>query len=478
MSTVTGGNFSQMNPIAFKKATFRAQFAKLPDMPTGLNEKGATAFKTRFKEILKERGISGNITFGRDETGKFVLTGDHPDKKAVENLLNNDETLKQIAKDPAHAFDFSAEAGDDDTNGYDSAHFSEEARRMYEERAAKGQNPYASSAEDTAKVMEWMDNPHGIQAAIRENPYMELPIHTQSLSSANEKTADIKDLQYIKSDVIKELAQSRDWLENEVTAILEKAGIDTSKLSGIQFTENGGKVGMLVNQKGVSGEDRKRILSVLNSPENEQVAKVMKRYLSESNSVARDLQLATGLNDADWAEVMAGGANLADVDNEGMQALLSGDPELAAALSSLFGGSGLFANTQAMSSSDQANNAAKGLGFAINSVITGGEASIGLTKQEIADLKENLTVEVSNDGTYKVGGTSNSKFLSVIDNYISHYLSGGFGKGIQSGLLLNQALGKGDASNGLSFILNFQNGIPNGTVKYGNGEEKSLGYIG
>ncbi|MCC8180646.1 MAG: hypothetical protein LIP23_07040 [Planctomycetes bacterium] len=43
MTAISGANFSQLNPAAFRASTYRAQFATLPDMSTGLNPKGSTA---------------------------------------------------------------------------------------------------------------------------------------------------------------------------------------------------------------------------------------------------------------------------------------------------------------------------------------------------------------------------------------------------------------------------------------------------
>lgn len=476
MSSINGGGYSQVNPAHLKAVTYRAQFAKLPDMSTGLNTKGNSEFRTRMQEVLKENGISGTISFSRNEQDKFVVDGNHPDKEKIENLLNNDEKLTNIRNDPANAFDFTE--GRTKSTGQDSAYFSEQARMMYEQRANNGQGTYASSVEDTAKVMEWMNKPNGVRAALANDPFMKIEQYQSPLTagySGDAEKVDISKLGQVKSDVIEDLASTRNWLETEISSVLEKAGIDTSKLSGVKFGMSGGKVGVLVNQAGISEKDRQTIESIINSSDNQQLAKVMERYLGEANLLSSQLQKATGLNDADWAEVMASGGDLTNVDNDGMKALLANDPELASALSSFFnGGSGFLANAQMGSSRESAQNAVRGLGIAINSVVTGGASSIGLSAQEIEDLKKNLSVEVHSDGSYKVGGTQNSKLLSVIDSYVSHYLSGSFAEMLKSGSLLNQALGGAKSGDGVMFTFNFQDGKPNASMQYGDNEKQSV----
>ncbi|MCC8180645.1 MAG: hypothetical protein LIP23_07035 [Planctomycetes bacterium] len=425
--------------------------------------------------MLKENGIAGTVSFGRDGQGKYILLQDHPEKDRIESLLNSDDQLKQISRDPANTFDFTQE-GRFYSNGYDSAYFSEQAQNMYEERAANGQSAYASSVDETAKVMEWLNKPNAVQAALRADPFMEIKTHVSEIGLPGlDEEIDIANLKYAKSDTIKDLAATRNWLETEIAALMKKAGIDPAKLSGIQFTQNGNGIGMLVNQEGISEDDRATILGIINSSENGQLSQVMKRYLGEANAVANELQAATGLNDTDWAEVMANGGDFASVNNSGMQNLLSADPDLSTALRSLFsGGSGLLATGQAQSSRENAQNAVRGLGTAIQSVIDGGAASIGLSAREIADMKENLVVNVNSDGSYKVGGTSNSKMLGVIDTYVNHYLSDAFGKYLESGALLNQALGKSNAADGVGFTISFKNGKPNAAMQYGNSEPEKV----
>lgn len=474
----SGYSYSQINPNSLKSFAWATR-AGLPDMSTGLNPKGNAAFRSRMREAFQENSISGNISdvsFSRNADGKFVVNGDHPEKGKIENLLNNDEKLNQIRNDPANAFDFS-EKGSSYSNNYDSVYFSEEAKALYEQRAKNGQSAYASSIEDTAQIMEWVNRPVGGDILARLNSGEKLSTNISPLSAGYvaDEEVDISKLSYIKSDAIKNLAKTRNWIETEVTALFEKAGIDTSKLSGVQFADSGGKIGVVANQQGISEKDRVKMESILNNPDNAQLAKVMKRYMGEANITGAQLQKATGLNGADWTQVMASGGNLASVNNDGMKALLESDPELASALGSLYnGGTGFLANSQAPGSGEDVKKTVGGLAGAIESVVKGGASSIGLTGKEIESLKNNLSVEVNSDGTYKVGGTNNSKLLSVIDDYVRHYLSGSFGDFLKSGALLNQALGKGDANEGVSFAIAFKDGKPNATIQYGNGEKQAV----
>lgn len=479
MSSIDSSSFTRIDPSSWNQSAInRIRYGNLSDASTGLNPKGNTAFRNRMTELLKENGISGDISFGRNGEGKFILLQAHEDKEKIENLLNSDEQLRQILDDPANTYDLS-KGGLFYTNGYDSAHFSEQAKKMYEEREKNGQAAFASSAEDTAKVMEWDANR---QTKLVLAPGQKLETNSNMLMVSQSDSwgnVDPASLRFAKTDAVKDLANARNWLETEITSLLDKAGIDTSKLSGVIFSPSGNGIGVQVNQKGMSEKDRQTIESILNNPENEQVAKIFKRYWGEVNGVANDLKRATGLNDTDWAEIMASGGDLASVDNDGMKALLANDPELAGALNSLFnGGSGFLASTYSVSSREEAKKAIGGLGGAIDSLVkglqAGGDIGAGLSSREIADLKKNLSVEGQSDGAYKVGGTKNSKLLSVIGEYVAHYLSGPFADGLKAGGLLNQALGLGKADDNVSFMFNYLNDKPNATMQYGDGKQQKV----
>jgi hypothetical protein len=449
------------------------------DRSTGLNPKGDREFRARMDELMKENGLSSDFAFGQNGEGKFILLQPNANKAKIESLLNSDETLQQIRNDPAHASTPpEAKSGEPSngstyyTNGYDSAHFSEEARKMYEEAAKNGEDaPYASSAEDTAAVMEWMAGKESSHWVLDLPPGEEIPIMQTGLAFEAAREAEPlapEDVAFLKSDKIKELEKTRTWLETEIKAILEESGIDTKDLKGIKLGTNGNGVSVLAGQEGVSKDVIDRINGILSKPENKQLKSVMEKYLGEADSVADELRGVTRMTDADWAEIMAGGKRFSDVDNEGMKALLAADPELESTLASLFNPDSFLSPTQEGSSRDVAGNAARGIGGAVWSAVEVERMTGGMTEAEVDELEKNLKINVKDDGTYEVSGTNNEKILAAIANYIPHYTSGPFAEWMKSGALLNEALGGAKAGSGILFEINFNDRRWNATMQYGD----------
>jgi hypothetical protein len=189
--------------------------------------------------------------------------------------------------------------------------------------------------------------------------------------------------------------------------------------------------------------------------------------------MSNTLQRATGLSLTDWATVAEeSGGDLANVNNEGMQKLMENDPELAAALSQLVGGKGIVGNTYLPPSAhEETENAVSGFGYAVSTVVNGAAESTGMSPQEIEELKKNLVIEGDSSGNIKISGTNNQRFLSAVQGLFEHYTSGIFADFFRRGSFLNQALGRGDAGEGVQFRMTFPEGAAKATFSYGDGEK-------
>ncbi len=498
MRTVTSNTAMTYSRMMQSKDRIRSMLHNRPNFETGgtLNDQGDAAFRTRVNALLKENGIDENVGFGRvkgsislgmGEDGKHVVVGDHPDKQKIEDLINNDEQLKQIKADPANAYFQKGAAQTAEAAGAegDSAFFSEEARLMYELRAKEGEQAYTSPQEETAEVMEWMDR-RDFKKRLREHLANggEIKVMTNTLTTFEEDEMsanpnfDFSDTGILQSGDMKEFLNARSWMETEVKALLEKAGIDTSKLSNIKMAVyDGGKLEISKEtQEGLTEEDRLKIQTVLNAPGNEELRNVIGRVLGDEQIISGTLQRATGLSLTDWAQVAKeSGGDLASVNNEGMQKLLENDPELAAALNQLIGGTGIVGNTYLPPSAhEEAEHAVSAFGYAVSTVVNGAAESTGMTPQEIEELKKNLVVEGDSSGNLKISGTKNQRFLNAVQELFNHYTSGIFGDFLRRGSFLNQALGLGNAGDGVNFSMTFPKGVAEATFAYGDGEKHSV----
>lgn len=364
-------------------------------------------------------------------------------------------------------------------SGGDSAFFSEEARLMYELRAKAGEQAYASSQEDTAGVMEWMNGRNEATSLKAFNASGgELQIMTNTLNESQmpaDENFDFSNVGILKSEDMKEFLNARSWMEAEVNAVLEKSGIDVSKLSGVKMAVRDGVLRVDQGQENLSEEDRLKIQTVLNDPANKELRNVIARVQADEEIMSNTLQRATGLSLTDWAEVaQESGGDLANVNNAGMQKLMESDPELAAALGQLVGGKGIVGNTYLPPSArEETENAVSGFGYAVSTVVNGAAESTGMTPKEIEELKKNLVIEGDSSGNLKISGTNNQRFLNAVQELFQHYTSGIFGDFLRRGSFLNQALGLGNASEGVKFSMTFPKGVADATFSYGDGEKHS-----
>lgn len=477
-------SWSQVDRSVLASAFARSRYKNNQDGATGLNPQGNAQFRNRMAEIMDENGITNDFSFGQNKDGKFVVMQQHPDKDKIESLLNNDEKLNQICNDPNSIHDTSK--GGSKANGKDSSYFSEQAKQLYDERENNGQSaPYASSAEETARVMEWMAN-QSRKSMHNFAPGGPLPVITNTLHVVNADAAggvaktpnkpfDPDEYTYLQTDTIKDLVSTRNWLETEIVDLLEKNGISANDLEGVKFGINGGGISVLAGQEGISRDLGDKIDGILNDPNNQELNSVMKRYLNVAGSVSSQLQRVTGLNDADWQELMAGGKSLADIDNEGMKAILNNDPEFESALRSLLtGGSGFLSGTQDVSSTESGDNVGRALGGTIWRGVVYGKTDLGLSEKDVDNLAKNLRIEVdTGSGNYNVSGTNNNKLLSLIDTYMTHYLSGPFADRLNAAQTMSQAL-TGSKDNGVKFTFSFENRKPQTTIQYGDRQTKKV----
>ncbi len=472
-STVTRTitDITRIDPSKYgREFMWRAKHNDVSNMLTGLNPTGQNKFETRVKEIFQSFGVTDVTGFGKTGDGKFILLQDHPKKEAIENALNSDAALKEILEKPDHTYDLS-KGGLFATNGYDSAHFTAEAMKLHEEWKSRGRETTAT-VQDTAMMLAMEA---GVQFKSVLTLEQEKELMETGTTSVSKEAPSIPSS--LNSEKINELLSQQKYLERELKSVLKKAGLEPDSIKNVMmfvrnvYDKNSPGSKSDVNAFNVSKEEAATIEDVLNLPENAQLVSMLKTYTDEATKISGELQAATGLSDRDIADIMKEGVALEKINNEKLQNLLAEDPELATALRGFLQEGSFLTNLSGESSKQKAELAVHGLEHAIMTALQNFKHS--MSAEEYNELRQNLVVTASSDGSYAVSGTSNKEVLKAINEFAAHYTSGVFAEDLKKGEAYHQALNGTDGSTPATYTITFADKEgPTSVVQWGGGYSK------
>ncbi|MCC8109019.1 MAG: hypothetical protein LIQ30_08250, partial [Planctomycetes bacterium] len=282
----------------------------------------------------------------------------------------------------------------------------------------------------------------------------------------------------LNSEKINELLDQQKYLERELKSVLKKAGLNPDSIKNVMmyvrnvYDKNTPGSKTDVNAFNISKDDAATIEDVLNLPENAQLVTMLQTYVSEAGKISHELEAAIGLSDRDLADIMKEGVSLQNINNDKLQNLLAGDPELATALQGFLQEGSFLSNISGQSSKQKAELAVHGLEHAIMTALHNFKHS--MSAEEYNELRENLTVTASSDGTYSVSGTSNKEVLKVVSEFAAYYTSGVFAEDLKKGEAYHQALNGTDGSPPATYTITFADKEgPTCTVQWGGGYGKA-----